>query len=99
MINQILNLTKLLISHPSTSSNPQALKSLLEVSIKPLKDNKNLIIERFEKNQKPSVLIYKGKKRPERFKIILNAHLDVVVGKPEQFKPYEKDGKLFGRGA
>ncbi|MEO0166863.1 MAG: hypothetical protein ABIL39_12075, partial [candidate division WOR-3 bacterium] len=65
----------------------------MEEAIKPLKDNKNLTIGQFERNQKPSVLIYKGKKRPERFKIILNAHLDVVAGKPEQFKPDEKDGK------
>lgn len=99
MINQILNLTKLLIFHPSTSSNPQALKEVLEEAIKSLKQNKNLTIEYFEKNQKPSVLIYKGKTRPKKFKIILNAHLDVVSGKSEQFKPDEKNGKLYGRGA
>ncbi len=26
-------------------------------------------------------------------------HLDVVEAKPEQFKPYEKGDKLYGRGA
>jgi len=44
-------------------------------------------------------LVYFQKTRPNNFKIILNAHLDVVSGRKEQYKPYEKDGKLFGRGA
>jgi succinyl-diaminopimelate desuccinylase len=31
-------------------------------------------------------------------KILLHGHLDVVPGEEEQFEPYEKDGKLYGRG-
>ena len=31
--------------------------------------------------------------------LILNGHLDVVPGKTEQFIPYEKQGKLYGRGS
>lgn len=31
--------------------------------------------------------------------LILNGHLDVVSGKKEQFTPYEKEGKLYGRGS
>lgn len=30
--------------------------------------------------------------------IILNGHVDVVSGNPDQFIPYEEDGKLYGRG-
>ena len=30
--------------------------------------------------------------------LILNGHLDVVSGKPSQFEPVEKDGKIIGRG-
>ena len=31
--------------------------------------------------------------------VIFNGHVDVVSGKKEQFTPYEKDGRLYGRGS
>lgn len=31
--------------------------------------------------------------------LILNGHVDVVSGKLSQFRPYEADGKLYGRGS
>lgn len=31
--------------------------------------------------------------------LILNGHLDIVPGKEKQFTPYEKEGKLYGRGS
>src|SRR5919199_46117 len=31
-------------------------------------------------------------------KILLHGHIDVVPGEEDQFEPYEKDGKLYGRG-
>ncbi|WP_079474162.1 M20 family metallopeptidase [Marinococcus halophilus] len=31
--------------------------------------------------------------------LVFNGHLDVVKGKEEQFAPYEKDAKLYGRGS
>jgi len=96
MIDNILSLSKRLISIPSTSSNKEELKRVLEEALKELK---GLTIERFKKDGVPSALIYPGKQRPKRFKVILNAHLDVVAAKDEQFSPYEKDAKLYGRGA
>jgi len=37
-----------------------------------------------------------GLKNPD---YTLVTHLDVVAGKPEQFEPFEKDGRLYARGA
>ena len=96
MFFSIILLTKSLISIPSTRNNKKALNDVLDLALKEVKD---FTIERFEKEGYPSALIYPQKTRPNNFKIILNAHLDVVSGREEQYKPYEKDGKLFGRGA
>jgi len=96
MLNKILSLTQSLISLPSTRDNKKALNEVLDLVLKQVSD---FTIERFEKDGYPSVLVYYGKSRPKNFKVILNAHLDVVSAKDEQFKPYEKDGKLYGRGA
>lgn len=95
-MDQILNLTAKLISVPSIKDNKKALQEVLDIAISQLE---GFTIERFEKNGIPSVLVYKEGKRPKRFKIILNAHLDVVPAKENQFASFEKDGKLYGRGA
>ena len=96
MFSSIISLTKSLIYIPSTRDNKKALNDVLDLALKEVKD---FIIERFEKEGYPSALVYSQKTKPKNFKIILNAHSDVVSGRQEQFKPYEKDGQLFGRGA
>lgn len=96
MIDQILKLAKQLISIPSTKNSPKEIKKALNVALEELE---GFTVERFESNGSPSALIYAGKTRPKKFKIILNGHLDVVPGRPEQFNPREVNGKLYGRGA
>ncbi len=96
MLINILNLSKKLISLPSTKTNPSMLKKVLDEALKEVKE---YTIEYFEKNKMPSALVYFGKSRPKRFKVILNGHLDVVEAKEDQYKPYEKNGRLYGRGA
>lgn len=95
MLNQILSLSKTLISLPSTTDNLEALNQTLEIAKRELK---GYTLEEFTKEGTSSLLLYNTPTRPTKFRIILNAHLDVVPGKKEQFKPYEKKGKLYGRG-
>ena len=64
-----------------------------------------LVVERFESNGKPSALIYRAAAqrgradgRPE-FRVILNAHLDVVPAEPAQFAPRRTGDRLYARGA
>lgn len=97
MTSRILSLSKQLISIPSTKENPSQLKKVLEVAKKEI--GPGFTVEKFEKNGVPSLLFYNTPKHPKKFKIILNAHLDVVPAKPKQYSPFEKNGKLFGRGA
>jgi succinyl-diaminopimelate desuccinylase len=56
-------------------------------------------IERFERNSVKSALIYNVKKRPPKFKIILNAHLDVIPGKEHQYLPKIKGNRIYGVGS
>jgi len=96
MKNSIIELTNKLISIPSTTESPQLLSEVLNVAKKGLE---NYSVEKFSKDGIPSLLFYNTKSRPKKFKVILDAHFDVVPGKDYQYKPYEKDGKLYGRGA
>ncbi len=60
---------------------------------------KDFTVEYFKKDGVPSALIYPQSKRPKKFKVIFNAHLDVVGGKEEQFQSKIKNNRLYGRGA
>src|SRR5688572_17653610 len=97
--NEVIEHTKQLMRIPSTADNPVALKEATEYVAAVIAKVPDVTIERFERNGRPSFVAYRGNKRPEEFDILLNAHVDVVPAKPEQFGPYEKDGKLYGRGA
>ncbi|HSW96725.1 MAG TPA: M20/M25/M40 family metallo-hydrolase [Candidatus Saccharimonadales bacterium] len=97
ILDHILKLSKKFIAVPSTLDNPAGLEEVLSIAKKELEGY--FAMEEFENNGIPSLLIHNTNKRTKRFKIILNAHLDVVPGKKKQFKPYEKDGKLYGRGS
>ena len=96
-ISKILDLSKKLISIPSTKEHPEEIKKVLTLAEKA--EGTRLTVDRFKKNGVPSLLIHTQKPGTKKFKIILDAHLDVVPGKEYQYKPYEKNGRLYGRGA
>jgi succinyl-diaminopimelate desuccinylase len=75
MKKSIIELAKELITIKSTPSNPGALEEIFQVCHTHLK---GYTIEIFERNGVKSALIYKSSKRPKRFKVILNGHLDII---------------------
>lgn len=95
MDKQILDFLKQLIVVESVDTKKEKLQEVIDVAVKQLD---GFTIERFNQNDHPSVLAYVSNKRPEKFKVIFNAHLDVVSGRSDQFIPVERDGKLYGRG-
>lgn len=96
----IIEKAKKFIAIPSTVDNPVALHAAVDFIAMHISHNyEGIAIERFEKNGVPSLLAYAGNERPEEFDVLLNAHVDVVPGNPVDFMPYQKDGKLYGRGA
>lgn len=84
-----------LVSIPSTAERPEDLRRALEFVLAVV--GPGFTVERFESRGKPSALVYPGPGRP-RFRVILNAHLDVVPGLPEQFRPRLEGTRLYGRG-
>jgi succinyl-diaminopimelate desuccinylase len=72
--------------------------------------SRELVVERFESHGKPSALIYRADGRTDpaaggradgrpEFRVILNAHLDVVPAEPAQFVPRRTGDRLYARGA
>lgn len=88
--------TKELIAIPSDPDNKQALDEIFELVLSKLQ---NHTIERFEHNGVKSALAYNTKTRPEKFKVLLNAHLDIIPAKAEQYTPRQEGNKLYGAGA
>jgi succinyl-diaminopimelate desuccinylase len=85
-----------LLAVPSTADRPGELDRALGYVVDFV--GPGFTVERFSSGGKPSALIYQGAPRP-RFRVILNAHLDVVPAPPEQFRPRVADGRLYARGA
>lgn len=94
---EIVEVAKKLIEFESIESKPGELKAIIDFAEDYLKKSTKLHLKRFEVKGKHSlVATFKKTKTPEVF---FHDHLDVVPGNLGQFKPYIKDGKLYGRGA
>lgn len=92
------DLLKSLISIPSTSSNLEECNRIVTYVSEYLGSEFESSL--FESNGISSALYFSKKYTSNTlFKVILNAHLDVVPGEHDQFIPKEVEGKIFGRGA
>lgn len=96
MLQHILSLTKQFISIRSDPGNTNALSRILELA---LRQCNGYTVERFICHGVRSALIYNTKKRPKKFRVILNTHLDVIPGKTHQYVPHVKGTRLYGVGA
>jgi succinyl-diaminopimelate desuccinylase len=85
-----------LLAIPSLADRPEELHRALEYVLGLV--GPGFTVERFESRGKPSALVYLGASRP-RFRVIFNAHLDVVPAPPAQFQPRREGTRLYGRGA
>jgi succinyl-diaminopimelate desuccinylase len=59
----------------------------------------DVTVEWFVRNGHHSFLAYAGASRPERFRVILNGHVDVIPGKPQQYQATRVDDRIYGVGA
>lgn len=96
ILDKILQLSKEFIAIKSISGNSKALEEIIELALLNLKE---FTIEMFNKNGIKSALVYNSKKRPKKFKIILNGHLDVIPGEKHRYRPKIIGDKLYGIGS
>ncbi len=96
MLQNIVSLTKKFVAIKSIQGNTKALGKILELALSNLR---GCTIERFMRNGVRSALVFNTPKRPKKFKIILNGHLDVIPGKEHQYVPRIKGNRLYGVGS
>lgn len=96
ILSEIVKLSKKFISINSAPGNSKALDEILELALSNLKE---FTIEKFNKGGIKSVLIYNSLKRPKKFNVILNGHLDAIPGEKHQYKPKVIGDKLYGVGS
>jgi succinyl-diaminopimelate desuccinylase len=84
-----------LVSIPSTADRPPELRRALDLVVDYC--GPGFAVRRFASNGKPSALLHPPA-TPGPFRIILNAHLDVVPAAPEQFVARRDGDRLYGRG-
>lgn len=92
----LLPLAERLLGIRSTADRPDDLRRALDFVLDVV--GPGFTVERFEAGGKPSALVYTGPRRPH-FRVIFNAHLDVVPGTDEQFRPRRDGHRLIARGA
>lgn len=97
--DKIIKMAQKLIAIPSTADNLPALQDAINFISNYLSKTKNITVEKYESKGKPSILAYAGAKRPKKFTILLNGHIDVVPSKPQGYLARVEGDKLYGRGA
>ncbi|GIF07360.1 M20 family metallopeptidase [Actinoplanes siamensis] len=94
-MEELLASAEALIAIRSTADRPGDLHRALGLALDLV--GPGFDVRRFESHGKPSALITHPD-RPGRPRVILNGHLDVVPGAPEQFRARREGDRLYGRG-
>ena len=86
-----------LLRVPSTADRPDQLRRAVDLVVAFV--GPGYTVERFESNGKPSALLWVGAQPRPEFRVIFNAHLDVVPAEAAQFEPRTVGDRLYARGA
>jgi succinyl-diaminopimelate desuccinylase len=95
--DELVALTCDLIAIPSTAENEPALAESIDYVERYLSAIPGIFVQRYESDRKPCLVATLRETRSPR--VFLNAHLDVVPGRPEQYRPEVRDGRIYGRGS
>lgn len=95
--NELVDLTSELMRFESTADRPDQLAAVIDYTAAYLAKLPGIAVQHHERAGKPSLVASFGERREAN--IVLNAHLDVVHGHPQQFAPTLDGDKLRGRGS
>ena len=94
---RIVATTVALMAFESTADRPDQLAAVLDYVDDQLTGQSGLHRRRYERNGAPSLMVtLRDTQTPA---IILNAHLDVVPARAEQFRASVRQGRIYGRGS
>jgi succinyl-diaminopimelate desuccinylase len=95
-----LELTRLtcdLIRFETIADRPDQLQAAIDYVATYLANIPKVHLERSSANDKPALVVTLQPTRSPR--LMINGHLDVVVGQANQFIPEVRDGRIYGRGS
>jgi succinyl-diaminopimelate desuccinylase len=95
--DELIALTSDLIAIPSTADRPDQLQAVIDYAERYLNDLPGIYVHRAEEAGKPSLIATLRDTRAPA--VMLNAHLDVVPARAEQFAARLGDGRIHGRGS
>jgi succinyl-diaminopimelate desuccinylase len=95
--NPTLRFAESLIRVPSTTDNTVACATALDMVSERLHKFPS---QEFISNGVKSRLFYNTPDAPPHLRVLFNSHLDVVpASRDNHFRPFQKDGRLYGRGS
>jgi len=95
--DELIQLTCELIAIPSTADQPEQLQAVIDYAERYAQNIPGIHAQRFEWAGKPSLVVTLRDTRSPA--VMLNAHLDVVPGRPEQFQPEVRADRIYGRAS
>jgi succinyl-diaminopimelate desuccinylase len=97
LLDEMVALTCDLIAFESIDQQRDEIHAAIDYAERYARAHTNGLIERVESQGIPNLVVsLRGNRTP---KLTLNAHLDVVPGRPEQFHPQVREGRIYGRGS
>ena len=93
--DELTSLTSDLVAIPSIDTRPDALRAVIDYAERYARAIEGLHITAGEQAGKPYLIATLHDTRAPD--LMLNAHLDVVPGRAEQFQPRIENGRIYGR--
>ncbi len=95
--DDLIQLTCDLVAIPSVTDDATGRAAVIDYIERFCRDLPDVHVARHESNGFPSLVAAFDDRRHKT--LVLNAHVDVVPARPDQFEPAVRNGRIYGRGA